>query len=161
MDLRSVRRAGRLLVATSVLAAGLTFGPLGVHPAGATISACGGCPAWGPIVTMDDGSKTNVSVKVNDSASDMLGISYVLHVPAGSNVSGVSYQGNPAVLQTIAVVPDSAPGVYSTTTVVTTLSGSVEVDPSLWIHWTGTGAPWSATVVGSSNSAVGLTLATS
>jgi hypothetical protein len=110
---------------------------------------------------MNDGSKTNVAVAVNDSATDMLGISYVLHVPAGSGVTGVSYQGNPAVPQTISVVADSAPGIFWTRTVVTTLSGPVEVDPSLWIHWTGTGAPWSATVVGTSNAPVSLTLVTS
>jgi hypothetical protein len=150
----------RVLLLAAMISMGLVASPLAVQRVGATISACGGCPSFGPIIYLSDGATINTSVQVNDTPSDTQSIAYTLYVPAGVYATSWSFQGSNQASQSLQVVPSFLPpGTYMTTTYVTTGASSVWVAPQTIAKTTGTfGVQTCSTGVGTSNSPVSLTV---
>jgi hypothetical protein len=142
----------RTLVTAALVAGAFAMAPLGLQHAGATITGCGGCPSFDPIVTLSDGTSIRAWVQVDDSVSDVQKIDYTLHIPAGLGVRDVSYSG-PAP-QTMQVIADGAKGgAYRTDTLVTTGAAAVPVVASTTVNGHGNQS-LSGSVGGLSNSTI-------
>jgi hypothetical protein len=126
------RRITRLVLGSTLLVTGLIAGPFTAHQAGATWSSCSG----DPIVWLSNGDKITITETINDAASDVQGISYVVHGPVGTTVSQITYTGGAlSGLESVQFVADNPAGTYDTTTLVTTgaagitFSGTTTVNP--------------------------------
>lgn len=126
------RRITRLVLGSTLLVTGLVAGPLSAHPAGATWSSCSG----DPIVWLSNGDKITITETINDAASDVLGVTYLVHGPVGTTVSQIVYTGGAlSGLESVQFVADDPAGTYDTTTLVTTgaagitFSGTATVNP--------------------------------
>lgn len=153
-------RSMRVLLLAAMISMGLVASPLAVQRVGATISACGGCPSFGPIIYLSDGATINTSVQVSDTPSDTQSVAYTLHVPMWVYATGWSFQGSNLANQSLSVVSDlSTPGTYMTSTYVTTGAAAVAVYPQTFAKTTGAfGMQTCSTGVGTSNSPVTLTV---
>ena len=114
----------RLFLTSAVLACGLLSGPLASLSAHAAITAC----RSDPVVTLSNGMKVTLYENIYDSATDVSGISYQLHIPVGLTVTSVSYSGAVAAsLQTITTSADENPGNFDAYTVVYTRTPNISV----------------------------------
>ena len=81
-----------------------------------------------PVVTLSNGVQITLYEDISDSASDVTGISYQLHIPVGLRVTSISYMGAvPASLQTITAAADENTGNFDAYTVVTTRTVNIPV----------------------------------
>lgn len=126
------RRLSRLALGAALVAATLAAGPWTAHPAGATWSSCGG----DPIVWLSNGDKITMQVTINDAATDIQNVTYLVHGPVGTTVSQITYTGGAlSGLESVQFVADDPSGTYDTTTLVTTgtagitISGETTVNP--------------------------------
>jgi hypothetical protein len=118
-----MRRSGRLVLSAMALAVGLLVGPLMAGHASAYIGVCD----TDPTVYLSNGDKVSLGAHIYDQASDVLQVASILHVPVGTSVNNIVYDGY-GYLESIAVVPDVASaGNYYSTTVVGTMTPGVQV----------------------------------
>ena len=82
-----VRSYGRLLLGGMVLIGALAAGPLLPQSTYAHLSGC----KTDPIVMLSDGTQISITDTVADSPDDLRQITYVVHVPVGTNLKNVVY----------------------------------------------------------------------
>jgi hypothetical protein len=126
------RRITHLGLAAGLLVTGLVAGPWTAHEAGAIWTTCNG----DPIVWLSNGDKIQINVSINDTASDVQNVTYLVEGPAGTTVSQIVYTGGAlSGLETVQFVADEPAGTYDTSTLVTTgtpditLSGETTINP--------------------------------
>lgn len=116
---RWITRRWALSAAALLAAVGLTTQPS---------SAAVACRA-DPVVHLSNGANLRIGVQIQDAASDVQQISYVLHVPAGVSAQQIYYPVGNALtaVESLQVIADNQPGYYDTYTVVTTGASGVQV----------------------------------
>jgi hypothetical protein len=116
------RRPHRWLLGCALLAGTITGGMLGTHSAHAQFAVCYG----DPIVLLSNGRALDLNVTIQDAVSDVQGVDYTLHGPAGTQVVDTySSTGLPPKLESFQYIADDAPGTYDVTTTLTTRSSGV------------------------------------
>jgi hypothetical protein len=115
----------RVAIAVSLLLGGLVAaGPL----APAAQAALDGCRA-DPVIYLSDGSALDVTADIGTSATNITGIAYTVHVPAG--LRAVLYLATPTLgfkgKEAFTLVNDAPAGQYRTDTLVTTNNKGVAV----------------------------------
>ncbi len=89
--------------------------------------AMGSCRA-DPIVTLSNGLVVHLSATVVDTPSDITGIAYTMHAPAGTSVVSVVYPPDPNnIPQTFQFYADNPAGVWDSYTYVDTKTTGVGV----------------------------------
>lgn len=108
-----------LPAAALLAAAGLTTQPS---------SAAVACRA-DPVVHLSNGANLRIGVQMQDAASDVQQIIYVLRIPAGVSVQQVYYPVGNALtaVERLQVIADNQPGHYDTYTMVMTGAPGVQV----------------------------------
>lgn len=122
---------GAALAATSLLA-----GPLFPHHASAAIGYC----RSDPMVQLSDGTVIHMRAVIQDDASDVQGVDYTLHAPAGTTVKHVAYTGGPSAKETFHLVADEASDTFDTVTVVSTGLANVAVTAETQVAGLGSGS---------------------
>jgi hypothetical protein len=132
----------RAAVTAAMLSIGLLGGPLLSGHAAAGLITCG----TDPQIVLSNGKVVNMAVTINDQASDVQNISFVLHGPAGTSVTSIAGDNNFAGLESFQYYPDGSSsyayvsdilvttGASTTATATTTLtnqSGSARTMTSL------------------------------
>lgn len=94
-----------------------------VLPTGQASAALRGCRT-DPIFRLSNGDVIAVTLEVGTPAHNISNIHYILHIPPGVAVLGVTYTGGPrqAIKETYVVYKDSVAKTYITGTVVTTVN---------------------------------------
>jgi hypothetical protein len=81
-----------------------------------------------PTVTLSNGAQVTLYEDISDSAGDVTGVSYQLHIPVGLTVKSIAYSGAVASsLQTITVKADENAGNYDAYTVLSTRTANISV----------------------------------
>lgn len=107
-----------------MLGAALLAALLGPQLARAQISYC----RSDPVVTLSNGDRVTLYETIYDTATDVTGISYQLHIPVGLTVASISFSGAvPSSLQTITTTADENPGNFDAYTVVNTKTANSSV----------------------------------
>jgi len=119
-------------------------------PARAALGVCGG----DPIVVLSDGAIVDLDAVVDTALSDIRGIAYTLHAPAGTFVVAIASLGPQ---QTLDVINDTTPRTYTSVTTVTTASGPVSATAITTVTLTG-GIIHTASVTGQSGQPLALRL---
>lgn len=134
------RLPGRVLLGALIIGMGLLVAPVTSRGVGATLSTCGGCALYGPIIHLSNGDMINTGVRIRDAAADVSRIDYVLHAPRGTVVSSVSFQGSKKVNQTFQFSDDMSSHAYTVDTYVSTYGGPlVQVFPFTAVKFRGSG----------------------
>jgi len=137
-------RSHRALIAFVLLSAGL----LVPHGASAAISYC----RTDPIVYLSNGMKLDLTAQFSARASDLRGISYTIHTPAGVSVDKVVYtRGALGHLESLNVVADNQTPTYDTSTVVSTSTPGDSADATTRLLDQTTSAQDSGEAVGQTN----------
>lgn len=122
--MRSRVRFTRLSFGGAALCGGLlltSLGAVGVH---AAVTAC----RSDPTVTLSNGAQVTLYEDIADTASDVTGITYQLHIPVGLTVTSVTYSGAiSSSLQSLSVTADENTGNYDAYTVVSTKTPNIAV----------------------------------
>ncbi len=119
-------------------------------PARAALGVCGG----DPVVVLSDGAVVDLDAVVNTSLSDIRGIAYTLHAPAGTVVVAIMSLGPQ---QTLDVINDTAPRTYTSVTTVATMGGPVGATAITTVTLTG-GIIHTASIAGQSGQPLALRL---
>lgn len=81
-----------------------------------------------PIAHLSNGHIIKLTVLVSDSPADVQWVTYTVHAPAGTTLTGVTFtNGDHPGKETVKVVGDNAPGTYDTHTFVSTMSLQAQV----------------------------------
>lgn len=134
----TARRPRRAALGVAVVAAGVAIGGLNAHQASAVLA----CRA-DPVVFLSNGVKINLSATLyNTRGSDVRGIIYTLHAPAGASVTNVVYTGGAfAGKESFVFFDDNAAHSYDSTTYVDTVSQGVSVTATAQAAGNKTGVP--------------------
>jgi hypothetical protein len=117
-------RARRFVLRGTILALSLLIASLAARNAQAAFTVC----RSDPLVTLSNGVQVTLYEDISDTATDVTGITYQLHIPAGLKVKSISYNGAiPSSLQTITTTADENSGNYDAYTVVDTKTSNVSV----------------------------------
>jgi hypothetical protein len=119
----TARRTRHMLLGAALLSASLLAHSL---LAPATHAAIGGCNS-DPVVTLSNGDVLDLHATVDDTYADVQQVSYTLHAPVGTWITGevdTSLLGGKATFQFHA---DNPPNTYSAATKVTTLTPQISV----------------------------------
>ena len=113
---RSIGRAPTpVRIAAASLLAGLLMALSYAGPADAALSV-----STDPLVTLSTGAVLDLSTHTLDLRNDLQNVNYVLHVPAGTSVTGVIYPDGSAAYTSLSWVADDVAGTYDAGIVVTT-----------------------------------------
>jgi len=119
-----------LLVASTLVSVGTLLcsgAPLAAH---ADLVAC----RSDPVISLSNGITIDLSANINDGAADVQQVAYSLHIP--KDVQVVARAGTDGLLglkEVFTVVADALPGIYASTTVVTTGQHGVAVTAEMLI----------------------------
>jgi hypothetical protein len=106
---------------------GLVAGLLGLGGLGITHASINTCRT-DPVITLSDGSVITLYEDISDTATDVTGITYQLHVPVGDTVTSISYPGAVSSRsQSVTVTADENPGNYDGYATVDTGTSSISV----------------------------------
>jgi len=120
---RSSRLSRRALLGSAVLVAGVLGGALAPHAAHAAMGV--GCD---PIVTLSNGAVVHLTATINDSVTDITGVTYTMHAPVGTTVKSVVYPTDPNnIPQTFHFYADNSQGVWDSYTNAATKTAGVAV----------------------------------
>ena len=119
----TARRAGPMLLGVAVLSASLLARSL---LAPDTHAAVGGCRS-DPVVTLSNGHALDLSAVVTDTYDDVQLVSYTLHAPVGTWVTGEVDTSVLGPKDTFQFYADEPPNTYSVATQVTTLTPQISV----------------------------------
>lgn len=113
-----VPRSVRLVAGIAALNAGLLAAPFLLNSAHADIVLDRSMP----IVFLSDGHRVQLTTTTYDAQSDIKSVAYTVHVPAGVTVTRVLDTESPAnaLLDTVQVYTDNAPGWYDASVTVST-----------------------------------------
>jgi hypothetical protein len=119
---RVIRHAPRLAGAAALVTA-LLLVP--AHsPAAQAYDFCRSDPA----VLLSDGTTVDLSADIADSLADVQGVSYTLHIPAGTRVlAWAGTDGLMGLRESFQARTDAAPGTYASVTTVTTATPHIAV----------------------------------
>lgn len=125
--MNSIRPSWRTLTATALLATVAVAGPLHSRQAHAQIVSC----RSDPVISLSNLGQLDVSANISDSESDVQNISYVVHVPVGTQVLAVtSTDGLIGLKESVHVYADAAANTFDVYTTVYTGQGHVPVQAS-------------------------------
>jgi hypothetical protein len=110
-----LRRCVALILALGALCSGLMTNP--VH---AQISAC----RADPTVTLSNGVAVTMWATMQTDISNVKSVNYILHVPTGVTMTGITYDANGA-LEHVSIVADQTGTHYEDVTTAALYSGSV------------------------------------
>lgn len=117
-------RAARLAAIALMLSAAGALSLGGPRPASALLSTC----RSDPVVTLSNGAQIDLQAGIQDSTSDVKGVLYTVHVPAGTwVVAVVNTDGLLGLVENVRVYADNPPATYSSTTLVSTSATHVGV----------------------------------
>jgi len=133
-----------ILAATLALPLGLTLLG-GLSPASAAVGVC----RSDPVFTFANGKTLTLNETITDSKSDVIGATYVLHIPVGWAVSKISYTGTVGSQQNLSWYADQPAGEGSASTTVLTKTAKVPVTANATL-----GSKKSSSVSGISNEAL-------
>ena len=119
----TARRAVPMVLGASVLSASLLARSLVAPETHATI---GGCQS-DPIVTLSNGVTLELSTVVDDTTTDVQQVSYTLHAPAGTWVTGEVNTSVLGVKDTFIFYADEPPNTYSAAVQVNTGASQIPV----------------------------------
>ncbi len=80
-----------------------------------------------PVFTLTNGMTVTLFETLTDDPSDIVGGSYVLHIPAGVSVRTVNYSGTVGSQQSFTYYADAQPNAYSATSTVLTTTDHVQM----------------------------------
>lgn len=112
----------RTFIAAALLSASLLVAPLLTQGTHAAISYC----RTDPVVSLSNGAVVTMYADTYDVLSDIKSVSYVLHGPVGTTVTGVTYDQY-GYLEHFQYYADESSGLYQTGTVVTSGNSSAGV----------------------------------
>ena len=117
-------RRPRPLLGAGLLAAGLLAGAVPAPAAHAALARC----SSDPIVYLSTGMKVDLTATLATDRSNVKRITYVLHVPAGAQVTRVVYTAGELGHKEAVTVLDDATGPYTADSVAETYASSAAVD---------------------------------
>jgi hypothetical protein len=134
---------------------GLLASPILSGSASAGLITC----AIDPVLTLSDGTQLQISATVNDDPSDIQSVTYEVHGPKGTAMTGLSFPNDPlSYLESVTYVPDGPAPKYSARTTVTTGLSGVTVSASMTATNPTSGSQGSGTVAGLSGQTMYLTI---
>ena len=80
-----------------------------------------------PVFNLSNGDTVTITLDINTDATNVKGLDYVLHVPAGVTATKVTFIGGFTAVETYKVIQDSPARAYTTDTLVTTSVSNVAV----------------------------------
>ena len=119
----------RAMLSAVLLTLGLAAGPLTARGVGATFSTCN----TDPTVVLSNGVTVNMAATIGTDPSMVTGVTYVLHAPRGTTMTGISYDTY-GYLETVQFVADQDSGTYLIDTeafTATSLGASVTAQASV------------------------------
>jgi hypothetical protein len=124
----TARHRGRTLLGTLLGVAVLSASLLALFSrmAPATHAAISGCRS-DPVVILSNGNTLHLSTVVNDPATDVQQVSYTLHAPVGTWITGVADTSVLDLKETLRFYADNPPNTYSVAAKVKTLTPRISV----------------------------------
>ena len=119
----TARRTRHMLLGAALLSASLLAHAL-VAPA--THAAIGGCNS-DPVVTLSNGDVLDLHATVDDAYADIQQLSYTLHAPVGTWITGEVDTSLLGPKDTFLFRADNLPNTYSAATQVDTLTSQISV----------------------------------
>jgi hypothetical protein len=116
-------RPGKRRIRTATL--GIAVAALGMAlpaQASAQLTAC----RSDPVVFLSNNHKVQLTSTVNTAASNVTSVNYVLHAPAGSAVTSVTWTGG-GIKESLAFYPDAGKNTYTMSSRAQVQQGSVKV----------------------------------
>lgn len=124
-------RSRRVLAGSAIVLAGLLSGPLMPRHALALYSSCRADPK----VYLSNGSMVTLTATISDSATDVSGVQYTLHAPAGTSVTNVVYTGGSfAGKERLSFYADDPANTYDSATLVGTHASNIAVTASTQVN---------------------------
>lgn len=127
----AVSRSLRIGLGSVLLTLGLLGSPLISHSAHAQIGPC----RDDPVVTLSNLTVIDLSASINDNVSDVRGIVYTVHAPAGTSVLSVVDPSSVSSLlgpnDVVKFHADDSPGRYDTYSVVSTGLKDISVSATM------------------------------
>src|SRR5437764_13725068 len=124
----TARHRGRtllgILLGVAVLSAGLLA--LFSRMAPNTHAAISGCRS-DPVVILSNGNTLHLSTVINDTATDVQQVSYTLHAPVGTWLTGVADTSVLDLKETLRFYADNPPNTYRVASKVKTLTPRIRV----------------------------------
>lgn len=133
VDTKNERGRGRTLLATIILfAVSLLAMPLLAQTAAAQQpNSISGCRS-DPIVKFNNGKQTALQAQIFDTSTDVTGVTYLLHIPTGVAMTGLTYTGGAfAGKEKVTVYADNPSNTYTTTITVQTNKTSINVTDTI------------------------------
>ena len=124
----TARHRGRTLLGTLLGVAVLSASLLALFSrmAPATHAAISGCRS-DPVVILSNGNTLHLSTVVNDPATDVQQVSYTLHAPVGTWITGAADTSVHDLKETLRFYADNPPNTYSVASKVKTLTPRISV----------------------------------
>jgi hypothetical protein len=123
MEIVLMRSNRHLLLSALLVALTLLLGPLTSSRVHAAITYC----RTDPVATLSHGAQITMYADVYDTASDLQHADFVLHVPTGVSVTGVTYDPIFGSFESLSWVADQNTGRYKVDTLVTTGASGIKV----------------------------------
>ena len=128
MSAFTARHRGRTLLGTLLGVAVLSVGLLALFSrmAPSTHAAISGCRS-DPVVLLSNGNTLHLSTVINDTATDVQQVSYTLHAPVGTWLTGVADTSVLDLKETLRFYADNPPNTYRVASKVKTLTPRIRV----------------------------------
>jgi hypothetical protein len=123
----TARRTRHMLLGAALLSASLLAYSL-VAPA--THAAIGGCNS-DPVVTLSNGDVLDLHATVDDAYTDVQQVSYTLHAPVGTWITGVADTSDLDLKETLRFYADNPPSTYRVAAKVKTLTPRIRVTATM------------------------------
>jgi hypothetical protein len=117
--IHALAQSQRAVIAAALLSLGLLSSPLLLSHAAAGLVTCG----TDPEIVLSNGKTVIMAVTINDQASDVQSISFVLHGPAGASVTSIIGDSTFAGLEGFQYLPDNSSS-YSYTSDILVVTGT-------------------------------------
>jgi hypothetical protein len=132
MSAFTARHRGRTLLGTLPGAAVLSASLLALFSrmAPASHAAISGCRS-DPVVILSNGNTLHLSAIINDTTTDVQQVSYTLHAPVGTWITGVSDTSVLDLKETLRFYADNPPNTYSVASKVSALTPRIRVTTTM------------------------------
>jgi hypothetical protein len=128
----TARHRRRTLLGTLLGVAVLSAGLLGLfsRTAPASHAAIGGCRS-DPVVILSNGNTLHLRTVINDTTTDVQQVSYTLHAPVGTWITGVADTSDLDLKETLRFYADNPPSTYRVAAKVKTLTPRIRVTATM------------------------------
>ncbi|HKC73235.1 MAG TPA: hypothetical protein VKF37_03425 [Chloroflexota bacterium] len=132
MSAFTARHRGRTLLGTLLGVAVLSVGLLALFSrmAPSTHAAISGCRS-DPVVLLSNGNTLHLSTVINDPTTDVRQVSYTLHAPVGTWMTGVADISDLDLKETLRFYADNPPNTYSVASKVNALTPRIRVTTTM------------------------------